>query len=290
MAETTVGKPNGAPKINTALSVRQAGGISTLGQLFAQRKASIADIAPSGLRPERVMKIVVSSVARTPKLMECTLQSIFLATLRAVELGLEPGSAMGEAYLVPFKGECQMIAGYQGLCTLAFNSGYVSSIMSREVYEGDLFEFEFGLDAKLRHIPAADVAHDPTKITHAYAVIRLKNKAVQYDVMTKAEIDRIRARSRAGGDGPWVTDYAEMAKKTVLRRALKLIPKSVELSKALAADTAADTGDMELLSEFDGTVIDGETGEIVEPPAEQRKTGTEAVKDTLNLGAEEAGR
>jgi recombination protein RecT len=261
--------------VNGSLAVRNAG-LATFGDFLKKRTMSIGQVAPSFIRPERMMKIVLSSVSRTPALMDCSMQSIFIAMLQAAELGLEPGSATGEAYLVPFKGTCQMIPGYQGLTTLAFRSGFVSSVMAREVYEGDVFDFEYGLEAKLRHVPG-DGEHDPTRITHAYAVIKLKDGGILYDVMTRQEIDRIRGRSRAGSSGPWVTDYAEMAKKTVLRRALKLCPKSVELSKALAADTAADTGDSSIL-EYDGEIIDGVTGEIIE----QRKTGTEAVKSALS--------
>lgn len=268
MAET-----NGKPAVNTNLPVRAAGGVRTLAHVLASRHKYLSDIAPSNLRPERVMKIVISAVSRTPKLMDCSIDSIFLATLQAVELGLEPGSAIGEAYLIPFKGLCQMLPGYRGLATLAYRSGFVSSLDAHEVYEGDAFRYSYGLEAELHHIPG-DVC-DPAKITHAYAVVRLKDGAVLFDVMNRAQIEAVRRRSRAANDGPWVTDYGEMAKKTVLKRVLKRCPASVELAKAIAADVVAEMGDRTALGEFD-FAIDGEF--VPMPEEEPRKTGVEAVK------------
>jgi recombination protein RecT len=107
------------------------------------------------------------------------------------------------------------------------------------VFDADTFAYDFGSDV-FTHKPGGET--DPAKLTHAYAVIHTTNGGRLWDVMTRAEVDRIRARSRAGTDGPWVTDYAEMAKKTVLRRLFKLAPCSAELNLAMTLDDAADSG------------------------------------------------
>src|SRR5690606_17352050 len=99
------------------------------------------------------------------------------------------------------------------------------------------------------HVPGGE--DSPEKITHAYCVIRLADGGRVVKVMTRAKIERIRSRSRAGNNGPWKTDYEEMARKTVLRNALKYAPMSIEMAKAEAVDAVADTGDSAGYGEFD---------------------------------------
>lgn len=257
-------------------------------EFLKSRMPSIQAAAASHMNPKRLFNIVLANVTRTPALQDCTLESIFRATLQAAELGLEPGSAVGEAYLVPFGKDCTLIPGYRGLITLAFRSGHVRSVAAHVVYQSDKFEFELGLEPKLRHVPSWDGARDPKNITFAYCIVHLKDGGVLYDVMTRGEVDAIRKRSRAGNSGPWVTDYAEMARKTITRRCLKYAPMSVEMSKALAADLAAEQGEGIIDAEFEsldfaevepapskasrvadkiGAVpVDAETGEVYDGP------------------------
>jgi recombination protein RecT len=217
-------------------------GLVAFRELLESRKGSIGSVAASFMSPERIIKVVLNSVDRTPKLAQCTGNSIFRSVLAAAELGLDPGGALNQAYLVPFKAECTLIVGYQGIVDLAFRSERVVSVNAAAVYEGDVYEEEGGLAPKLRHVKGRG-PRDPKKLTHAYAVIQLKDGGLVYDSMTRAEVDAIRARSRSRDDGPWVTDYAEMAKKTVLRRTLKLCPKSTEMKQALALENAVDSGE-----------------------------------------------
>jgi len=282
---TTNGNPN-TEKVKSNALVAQVG-LATFGDYLKSRETAIGKVAASFIRPDRLTRVVLACVTRTPKLQQCTMQSILLSAMQSAELGLEPGSALGEAYLVPFKQTCSMIIGYRGLISLAFRSGHVKSIQAKEVCEGDVFEFELGLTPKLRHIPCGEIA--PEKITHAWCVVHLMEGGVYFDVMTRAEIDRIRGRSRAANEGPWVTDYAEMCKKTVARRASKYIPMSVEMSKAFAADIAADTGDASALAEFDSIDVEFTAPEEGNGKAAQQKPakGVEAVKEKLNAQAEE---
>lgn len=261
--------------VSKNMPVKQAG-IQAFSQFLEQRKGTINAVAASFMNPNRLMKVTIGCVMQTPALQNCSLDSIFRSMMQSAELGLEPGSALGESYLVPFGNTSQLIVGYRGLISLAYRSGFVESIQANEVYEGDVFEFEKGLNPKLKHIPGEET--DPNKITHAYCVVRLKNGAVQYDVMTKNQIERIRKRSRAGGSGPWTTDYAAMCCKTVTRKTLKYVPMSVEMSKAFALDTAADTGERVDVAEFD--FIETEY-EVTEEP--ERTTGTDAVKAKLGM-------
>jgi recombination protein RecT len=213
----------------------------TLAQKIEQMKPEIARALPRHLNPDRVARIAVTVMRRTPKLAECTPESFLGALMTCAQLGLEPGP-LGHAYLV-------------------------QSVNARVVRVGDEFDYAFGLDPKLEHKPKADVDQ---VITHVYAVVRLKDGGADFDVMTRAEVEAIRKRSRAAKDGPWVTDYAEMAKKTVLRRLLKTAPMSVEYQQAVANDEQTRTStvldDIDLSVPLDDAeAIDGEVVDEPEP-------------------------
>lgn len=239
-----------------------------------------AALAPEGFGAERFIKTVFAAVVRTPNLQNCTIDSIFKAAAQACELGLTVGSSTGEGYLVPYGGACQFIPGYRGLVALAFRSGHVKSVRSKVVYQGDAFTYKDGLQIVLEHEPDFQGSRDAKYVTHAYCIISLKDGGLLCDVMTRSEIDAIRARSKAGGSGPWVTDFSEMAKKTVTRRCLKYAPMSVEMSKALAADEAADTGDYTALAEFES--YDADEGE-------QKASKSSQVRDKIAAPEAEDG-
>lgn len=230
----------------------------TLMDLFDQRRESIKALLPKHLTPERMLKIALSTTARTPALLACTPQSIVLAVMQAAELGLEPGGLLGEAYLVPYKTEAKLIVGYRGLVSLARRSGTMASIEAHVVRANDVFDLEYGLDPKLTHRP--NLSGEPGDVVCAYAVARFKDGSRQVDVMTRTEINAIRDRSKAAGEGPWVTDFAEMAKKTVVRRLCKMLPLSPELQKAIAHENRVDEN-------IAAPVFDVDIVMDVEPPA-----------------------
>jgi recombination protein RecT len=199
------------------------------------------------------MRVAVSSVAKTPKLQECSPASLLQAVLVAAEVGLEPGGALGHAYLVPFKGSCTLIIGYRGLIELAYRSGEVASISAEVRHERDTWKHSKGFAPNLIHEPFD--GEDPGPVRSVYCIVTLKSGARLLDVMSFAEVEQIRKRSRSGDSGPWVTDWSEMARKTVVRRALKYAPLSSErLGKALEVD--------------DSDYIDGQVvGQVLEAPA-----------------------
>lgn len=208
--------------------------------LLEKAKPQIALALPRHLNADRMLRIAMTSVRRTPALLGCNQQSLLGAVMQAAQLGLEPDGVLGHAYLIPFKDQVQLIIGYKGLIDLARRSGQLSTIFARVVYAEDQFEFAYGLTERLEHIPSGKV--EPGEVRAVYAVARLKDGGTQFEVMTRGEVDAIRKRSRAADDGPWVTDFAEMAKKTVLRRLCKMLPASVELSRAVALDERAELG------------------------------------------------
>jgi recombination protein RecT len=208
--------------------------------ILEKSKPQIALALPRHLSADRMLRISMTSIRRTPALLACNPQSLLGAIMQAAQLGLEPDGVLGHAYLIPFKEEVQLIIGYKGLIDLARRSGQLSTIYARVVCAKDQFEYAYGLTERLEHIPST--GEEPGEIVAAYAVAKLKDGGVQFEAMTRREIDAIRKRSRASNDGPWVTDFSEMAKKTVLRRLCKMLPASVELARAVALDERADLG------------------------------------------------
>lgn len=246
--------------------------VNTFRGALEAMKPQLALALPKHMTADRMMRIVMTTVQRTPEILECSQVSVFGAIVQAAQLGLEPDGILGQAYLIPFKRVCQLIPGYKGLVKLARNSGELSTIYARVVHEKDAFKYAYGLSDVLEHVP--ELSGDPGDITHAYAVARLKDGSVQFDVMSATEIEAIRRRSKAGNSGPWVTDWAEMAKKTVLRRLCKMLPASIELQRAVVLDEQVDAN---LPQQFE-TVLD--VSEETKP-AETNGNGAAKTLDDL---------
>lgn len=208
-----------------------------LTSLLEKMKPAIAQALPKHVSAERIARIALTAVRSNPKLAECTPQSFLGSLLQASQLGLEVNTPLGQAYLIPYKDICTLVVGYQGMLDLARRSGMVKAIYAHAVREADEFDYELGLEPKLSHKPAEG---DRGDLTHVYAVARLTGGEPIFTVLTRAEVERFRARSRAKDSGPWVTDYEAMALKTAIRRIFKWLPKSAEMSMAAAVDEADD--------------------------------------------------
>jgi recombination protein RecT len=215
--------------------------VGTVKNLFEAARSKIEQVAPKHLSADRLMRVALMTISRTPKLAECTPHSLLNAFMTASQLGLEVGGVLGEAYLVPYGKEATFLVGYRGLINLARRSGQIISIEAQVVREGDLFDFEYGLELRFRHQPKAEV---DAQITHAWALARFRDGGHQLDVMTIRDVEAIRKRSRSATNGPWVTDFAEMAKKTVVRRLCKYLPLSPEVADAIDTSDKSEFGDI----------------------------------------------
>ena len=261
---------------NTAVAKRNEQLVAVRG-LLDKITPQIAAALPKHMTPERMARIAFSAMQRQPLLLECTPQSLALCVITASELGLEP-NMIGHAYLVPYrnnktgKTDAQLILGYKGLIDLARRSGALSTISVACVHERDKFEYELGLEPRLKHRPYMD--GERGNVTLVYAVARLKDGGYQFEVMSRAEIEQVRKKSKAGSSGPWVEHWDEMAKKTVLRRLCKLLPSSIELARAVAMDEATDAGvaaHTDIVAGFVDTEPDAVDAEIVSKPTASQK-------------------
>lgn len=228
---------------------------TTISGFLEAYKGEIARALPKHMTADRMARIALTEVRKTPALTKCKPESLFGAVIQASQLGLEPGSALGQCYLIPFGQEVQFLIGYRGMIDLARRSGQIVSLEAHPVYEGDKFDCAFGLQSDLKHVPDWDNASraDPAKLRFVYAVAKLKDGGVQFEVMSRGEVDAIRARSKAGRSGPWVTDYVAMAMKTVIRRLFKYLPVSIEMAQAIGQDEMAEAD----ISQDNGYVIEG---------------------------------
>lgn len=239
-------------------------------------KADIARALPKHCNADRMTRIALTALTRTPKLQECDTASFMQCLLDLSQWGLEPNGR--DAHLIPFNNkkrgvvECQLIIDYKGLVQLCYRTGQVESIHSDVVYAND--DFYYSMGEVRRHVPwwiRDDLTPKPAEagaVVAFYTRVKLKGGATKCEVMSKVDVDKVRSRSRAGGSGPWVTDYAEMGKKTVFRRASKWLPVSAEIVSAFERD-------------FDRPVVQGE---LMGLPAEG-PSSLDALADRLDGGS-----
>lgn len=261
----------------------------TLKQMLLAARPKIGELLPKHMDPNRIVRGALLAASRDQNLLKCEPLSVIEAVMQAAQLGLEINSALGSAYLVPFFDKrisgyrCQLIPGYRGLVDLARRSGAAMMVEARVVYKGEQFAVEYGTDPKIVHAPRFDAQRTDDNIVAVYAVATMSHgQAIpgshmtvqeisrQFEVMTFQEIVAIRSRSKSGGAGPWVTDFAEMAKKTVVKRLMKMLPLSPELANAIELDNAAEAGREAAL---DVEAVDLETGEVLTEKTRQSVAG-----------------
>lgn len=203
-------------------------------------RAEIAKVLPKHLTPERMIRVAITATMKTPKLLQCTADSLTKCLLDCSALGIEPDGR--RAHLIPFEDKrnnltiCTLIIDYKGLSELAMRSGLVSNIHADVVRKNDVFEYDMG-EIKAHKI---DFRADRGPAYAFYAICRFKDGSVKADVMSVDEVEAIRARSKSPNAGPWATDPVEMGKKTVFRRLSKWLPLSPEFRDAVEKDDEED--------------------------------------------------
>ncbi len=228
-----------AATTNTAGAITKArstavSGTKTIKDYLKAYEGEFAKALPSVLTPERFTRMALTALTKTPKLAECSPASFMAAMLEAAQLGLEPNTPLGQAYLIPYGKSCQFQIGYKGLIDLAHRSEELKSIEAHAVYENDEFDFEFGLEPKLVHKPAMK---DRGDVIWYYAVYHLVNGGYGFEVMSREDVEtHARKYSKSFSNGPWQAEFDEMAKKTVLKKVLKYAPLKSDFIRGVAAD------------------------------------------------------
>ena len=248
----------------------------TMQDYIKAMEGEIAKALPAVMTKERFTRMVLSAISTNPQLGSCTPQSFLGAMMSAAQLGLEPNTPLGQAYILPYKNkgtlEAQFQLGYKGLIDLAYRSGDVEVVQAHIVYENDSFECEFGLEPKLTHVPADTNRGKAVKV---YAMFKTKAGGYGFEVMSMDDVkNHAQKYSKSFGSSysPWSTNFEEMAKKTVLKKCLKYAPLKSDFVRGVVQDGAIKNEISEDMYEVpnvvidDGeyTVVDTDTGEILE--------------------------
>ena len=249
MANAKTGIAKTDAKNEVAQATQQVG----LKVLLTKMQGQIAKALPSVLTPERYTRMVMTALSTNPKLQSCTPESFLGAVMQAAQLGVEPNTPLGQAYLIPYNNskkigdkwykvmECSFQLGYKGLLDLAYRSGEVSVVDAQAVHENDKFDYEYGLEPKLTFKPSLT---DRGPVVAYYAMFKTKAGGYNFSVMSKEDIIAFKNQySKAGDDkySPWNTNFDAMAKKTVLKQVLKYAPLKSDFVKAVAADETIKT-------------------------------------------------
>jgi len=245
---------------------------NTIKGMIEKMEPEIKRALPKHITAERMSRIALTAVRNTPKLGQADPMSLLSAVMQSAQLGLEPNTPLGEAYLIPYENrkkgitEAQFQMGYKGLLSLAHRTQQYKAIYAHEIYPNDDFTFEYGLFKDLKHIPADTPEGDPI---YYYAVYHLNNGGHDFVVWSADKVKQhAQTYSQAyarGWSSPWKTDFDAMAKKTVLKDVLKYAPKSIEFSKQLSSDETVKNEFSEDMTEvIDIKDHDEETGEIID--------------------------
>lgn len=266
--------------------------------LILSMKGQIEAALPSVITGERFARMVLTAMSNTPQLASCTPKSFLGAMMQAAQLGLEPNTPLGEAYLIPFRNhgtlECQFQVGYKGMISLAHRSGLY--VQAHEVHENDDFEVEYGLDPKLLHKP---VFKNRGTVVAYYGVWKDKEGNFGFEVMSREDVEahaRKYSQSYGKGFSPWKTNFDEMAKKTVIKKALKYAPLTTEFVRGVTADgtikSSIGKDMMNVEDETDYTDIEAEqipdnidpqTGEVLDSRTAQEQKDDEVLMNSLDV-------
>lgn len=248
---------------------------ASLRDVVVAMQDDIAKALPKVITPERFTRIALSALSNNPKLYECSKLSFLGALMNSAQLGLEPNTPLGQAYLIPYYNnkekrlECQFQIGYKGLLDLAYRSGEISMVQAYIVYENDTFEYELGLEPILKHKPAPS---NRGNMTYAYAMFKLKNGGQSFIVMSKDDILNYGRRySKTFNAGPWQTDFEAMAKKTVLKQLLKYAP----IRSDFITDVEVKDGKTTLYNEKDNELTYVDEDGVVQDMTEIQEEGNE---------------
>lgn len=252
-----------AAKVEQNKQIAKTGEYTGLKAYINRMSGEITRALPKvGITPERFTRLCISSVSSNEDLQKCTPNSFLAAMMTCAQMGIEPNTPLGQAYLIPYKNhkkgtvECQFQLGYKGMIELAYRSGQISSIMAEVVYSNDEFIYELGIDTKLVHKPCMSGPRGDIKCV--YAVWKGKDGGYGFGVMSVDDINRHRQRYSKTINSPWDSSWEEMAKKTVLKRALKYAPLSIEIHKAIDSDEAVKHEIAEDMSDIQSDMIFGE--------------------------------
>jgi recombination protein RecT len=223
----------------TALTIRSK--YDVVSEMLTKSERGIEKLlTPFGMRADRMVRVTLDLLKREPHLCECDPRSVVLAVLQSAELGLEVGSPLGHAYLIPFKGKAKLIPGYMGLITLAYDDPRIVGVRADHVHDGDVYEETSGTSPSLNHV--VNRFSDRGRLLGVYGAVQIRDGWPIFRALPIADVETIRDASLAKlqdwqrKTSPWVLHSGEMQLKTALRRVLKAVPLGSRLRHAVELD------------------------------------------------------
>ncbi len=277
--------------------------------IFASMERELMKVLPKAISPVMLIRTAITALQRQPKLFTCTSRSLCGCLMEVGQLGLTLDANLGHAWLVPFKNgksgkmEAQLQIGYKGMILMGKDA--VDVIFEMEVvYEGEEFKYIRGTGATINHSPPLKRETNSAKIVATYAIAYFPDGRMKFEVMSRDEVEIIRKRapSARGRSSPWDSDYAEMSKKTTLRRLFKTIPNArlqraanldelaaVGISQGLAANIAGEITSDVGAAQFEGEAADADfevIDEIPDPAAKKKARGSKKKSRSKKSAAE----
>lgn len=257
-------------KANNTNQVKKASPSKGMEQLLTKMGGQIQKALPSMVSSERFQRVALTAFSNNTKLQQCDPMSFIAAMMQSAQLGLEPNTPLGQAYLIPYGKQVQFQIGYKGLLELAQRSGKIKTLYAHEVRENDTFDIDYGLNQTLTHKPL--LKGDRGEVIGYYAVYHLDTGGNSFIFMTKDEVlEHAKRFSKTYNSGPWQTDFDAMAKKTVIKQLLKYAPLSIELQKATSMDETVKTEISDDMSLVEDEGIEADFTEVSDEVVEGEK-------------------
>jgi recombination protein RecT len=217
----------------TQLANRDNSPVAVIRQNLTAMAPQFQAALPKHITVEKFTRVAMTAIQNNPDLANADRNSLFGSIVRLAQDGLLPDGR--EAAIVLFGNKAQAMPMIAGILKKLRQSGEVAKVSAQVVHENDEFVWTLGFDE--------DVTHNPPKLSEprgkaigAYATAVLKDGSRLLEVMSLEEIEKVRAVSRAKGNGPWVSWWGEMARKTVMRRLSKRLPMSTDLMDEIERD------------------------------------------------------
>lgn len=226
--------------------------LSPIGQVCTQLQrpefqAKLEQALPPGVNIDRFTRVTLTALQQNPSIANGDRQSLYNAVVRCAQDGLLPDGK--QAALVMFGGAVQYMPMIGGLRNIAAKHGI--AMATGVVHKNDTFEYELGIESRMVHKPAP-LDQPRGDAIGAWAQARDADGNLYLEVMGREDIEKVRAVSRSKGNGPWVQQWGEMARKTVGRRLFKSLPI-----------TGLDERDARVIEAADADIdFDRDTGEV----------------------------
>ena len=256
-------------KANAALQEKSKEVRNPMALMLSQMSKTIKNALPKHISSERFQRVALTAFNSNPRLQQCSTESFLAAMMTSAQLGLEPNTPLGQAYLIPYGKVVQFQLGYQGIIDTCYRTGEFNGIGAYEVHENDEFDLNYGINPTVKHKPC--LRGDRGEVIGYYGYYQLKNGGSGVFYMTKEEAKKWGEKfSKSFGSGPWKTDFDAMAKKTVLKQVLKYAPKSIEIAQILSTDGTKreefekPLEDAEPIPVAWNDAVDPDTGEVLD--------------------------